>query len=429
MSKLHVGIAHCNVTPPPGTPLFGYPVERNGFDVDDDLAATALVLQQGERISALVSIDWCVIDEDEIANIRQAIAAATGIAGQHLTISATHTHSAPMTASLWGWGEANKPYLEESRPKIVEAVVKAREGLQPVRVGIGVGQTDININRREVTPDGSVILGFNEWGARDNDLTVVRFEGESRPVAQIVHMGAHPTSRGCDPAVSRDWPGVMADRLETVTGTPVLFINGAFGDVAPRTIIGGATGDGAPAAREVGLQAAGDAIRIWRGIKEFREVDLELLTADIELPLAPLPPRDEVEQQVEKFKGKENESGAPGCECNYWNAVQAEYQGTPQATRVFSQTLTRLGPLVFVPFAGEIFAEIALRLKKASPYPHTLCAGTTNGSHGYYVTRESRGRGGYEVWVARGFGAYLLADNIDDVLVQENLALLERLKG
>ena len=36
-------------------------------------------------------------------------------------------------------------------------------------------------------------------------------------------------------------------------------------------------------------------------------------------------------------------------------------------------------------------------------------------------------RGGYEVWVARAFGTYLLADNIDDVLVEENLRLLRDL--
>jgi neutral ceramidase len=429
MSELQVGIARSIVTPPPGTLLFGYPVERKGYDVDDDLNATALVLKQANLVTAVISIDWCVIDEDEIALIREAIHKATGITPHNITICATHTHSAPMTASLWGWGDANREYLAESRPKIVEAVVNAQAALQTVRVGIGVESTDVSINRREVEPNGGVILGFNEWGPRDRDLTVVRFEGESGPVAQIVHLGAHPTSRGSDPAVSRDWPGFMIDRLETITKAPVLFINGAFGDVAPRTTIGGATGDGANAAREVGLRAAGDAIRAWRDIKEFRQVDLQLLTTDLELPLASLPPLDEVNEQVERYKGKENAPAAEGCECNYWNAVRREHEGTPRTVRIFTQTVTSIGPLVIVPFAGEIFAEIALRLKKASPYPFTLCAGTTNGSHGYYVTRESRGRGGYEVWVARGFGAYLLADNIDDELVQKNLELITQLEA
>ena len=43
------------------------------------------------------------------------------------------------------------------------------------------------------------------------------------------------------------------------------------------------------------------------------------------------------------------------------------------------------------------------------------------------MTRESLHRGGYEVWVARAFGAYILVENIDDVLVEENLKLLRDL--
>lgn len=92
------------------------------------------------------------------------------------------------------------------------------------------------------------------------------------------------------------------------------------------------------------------------------------------------------------------------------------------------QTITRLGPVAIVPFPGEPFAEIVLRLRVASPFAHTLCASTTNGSFGYFVTRESLHRGGYEVWVARAFGAYILAENIDDVLVETNLHLLRELQ-
>ncbi len=33
---------------------------------------------------------------------------------------------------------------------------------------------------------------------------------------------------------------------------------------------------------------------------------------------------------------------------------------------------------------------------------------------------------GYEVWVARAYGAYLPADNVDDILVQENVKCLQQ---
>lgn len=427
MSGFEVGFARRDITPPLGTPLFGYPSERISNAIGDALCATTLVMRDGEQCSALISLDLCVIDEDEVEALRNAIDARVAIVPANITICATHTHSGPMTINAWGWAKKNHEYWSAIRSLIVSSVEEAYGALQPARLGIGVTTTDIGINRREIRPDGETRLGFNEWGPCDTELTVLRFEGSSGTIAQIVHLAAHPTARGHDMAISRDWPGVMSDRLEVLTSAPVLFINGACGDVAPHTTIGGAIGDGAIAAEEVGLRAAGDAIRAWRSIKEFHKVDLQTLTATMELPFAPLPLPEEVQKQVRTYQGQEHAMGRPGCECNYWNAVQAEYSGTPRTSRQWLQTLTRIGPVVLVPFGGEVFSEIALRLKKASPFTNTLCAGNTNGSHGYYVTREARGRGGYEVWVAKAFSPYLFAENIDDVLVTENLKLLQQL--
>ena len=135
----------------------------------------------------------------------------------------------------------------------------------------------------------------------------------------------------------------------------------------------------------------------------------------------------EAAKKLESYAGHEHSKGPNGAEWNYWNAVVKAHDAPLQSRREWRQTLTCLGPLAFVPFAGEVFSEIALRLKKESPFAHTLCLGTSNGSHGYYVTREAHARGGYEPWVAKAFGAAIFAENIDDVLVRENLRLLGRL--
>jgi hypothetical protein len=217
------------------------------------------------------------------------------------------------------------------------------------------------------------------------------------------------------------------DRLELVTGAPVLFINGCFGDVAPRTTVGGMIGDGPPAARDVGLRVAGDAIGVWHGIKELRDETVRTYSANFEMPYMVLEPLETAERELEALGDCRNAYGKPGADWSYWNAVREAHGSGPRTGRTFAQTITAVGPIAIVPFAGEVFSDIGLRLRKASPFAHTLVAGTTNGSHGYYVTREARGRGGYEVWVARAYGAYLLAENIDDVLVRENVKLLREL--
>lgn len=426
-SILQAGIARREITPALGTPLFGYPSERIGNEVADALNATVLFLQSGECRACLISLDLCLIDESDVAALRHAIAQSCDVEAENITLIATHTHSGPTTVECWGWGDKNDEYWTKARGRIVEAVVEAQGALAPVRVGLGVTSTETGVNRREVNIEGNVGLGFYEWGARDDKLTVLRFETENGPLASLVHLSAHPTSRGGEPSISRDWPGVMMDRVETITGAPVLFINGSFGDVAPRTNKGGTVGDGAIAATEVGLRAASDALLAWRGIKEFRSLDLQTFTSTLALPHAPLPGLAEARQQAAEFADGETLRGARHAEWRYWNAVLQAHDSPPESSRDWQQTLTRIGPIVLVPFAGEIFSEIALRLQKASPFAYTLCAGTSNGSHGYYVTREARARGGYEPWVAKAYGAYILADNIDDVLVQENLKLLQEM--
>lgn len=443
--SLRAGVARRDITPKLGTPLFGYPNNRRAESVDDGLNATALFLQSDGCDACIVSLDWCIIDETEVAKLRAEISKQTNLAPENITFHATHTHSGPMTVSCAGWGQVNSAYLDWARPRIIEAVVEAGSTPVPVRVGMGNIETDIGINRRGVGLDGNVSLGDLPWGPCDKTMTVLRFEqagstpdgnnfvaekSEGKPpttIATIIHVSAHPTSRGDDPAISRDWPGVMMDRVEQLTCAPVVFLNGSFGDVAPYTTIGGVTGDAAKAAREVGLRAAFHAMRVWREIKEFRTLDLQTHNAILPLPLGELPSREEAEKQFAQYAGKKSAPGADGAEWHYWNAVLQALDAPHQTARDWAQTITRLGPIVFVPFAGEIFTEIALRLKHASPFTHTLCLGTSNGAHGYYVTREARARGGYEVWVAKAYNAYALADNLDDFLVQGNLKLLQGL--
>ncbi|MEO6906475.1 MAG: hypothetical protein ABI210_01165 [Abditibacteriaceae bacterium] len=72
---LSAGIARRIITPSPGTRLFGYPMERWGNHVADDLNATALELQSNSIIAVFVSLDIAVIDGTETAKIREEASA------------------------------------------------------------------------------------------------------------------------------------------------------------------------------------------------------------------------------------------------------------------------------------------------------------------------------------------------------------------
>lgn len=301
--------------------------------------------------------------------------------------------------------------------------------LTPVTVGVGTVRSEVGINRRAVQPNGSVVLGQNPTGPVDATLTVARFEGARGPVGCVAHYGAHPTVLAAESrVVSRDWPGMMVDALEHYSGAPALLLNGALGDVAPRTSSGWATGDGTEFSLwEAGGRAIHDAVRAWRAAREFEPVALRTATGVVALPYRPLPGRVVARRELAAAAAQRNEPGAGMCRYRHWAAVLAAAGQRAPAACGYRATVWAVGPVAFAPMPGEPFAEIGLWLRAASPFAHTLPVSLANGYAGYFCTREAVARGGYEAWVGQAIGPRLLAENVDDAVVGQYARLLEML--
>ncbi len=426
--QLFGGFARTDITPELGMLLMGYPdPDRKAESVRDPLQANALVLKQGETTAVLISLTICILEDADVEAIRRGIQEQTGIDAESIVVSTIQTHSAPCTMTCWGWCDKDEAYVDLVVSQSIKAAVKASQNLKKIQVGFGKTESDVGVNRRVILPDHSVALGYNRWGIYDPEMTVVCFQSADGPLATLIHYGAHPTVLSSKSRViSRDWPGVMIDRVEDLTGAPVLFVNGAVGDIAPRSNFLGAVGDGEVALQEVGTRAGMDAMRAFRAIKEFRNVELGITTGAYQLPYRSLPPEEEASRNLAEAEPHRNEYGKGMCEYKYWQAVVSAQQTSPVSGKNYLQVILRLGPVAIVPIPGEPFAETVLRLRDLSPAQYTLCASTSCGSNGCFVTRESLDRGGYEVWVARAMGAYILAENIDDVLVEENMKLLTK---
>ena len=72
----------------------------------------------------------------------------------------------------------------------------------------------------------------------DEEVLVVEFRDDrDRPRALVTNYAAHPTILGGrNMRISSDWPGAFQRSLEKrVPGAVSFFLNGAVGDLAPRT--------------------------------------------------------------------------------------------------------------------------------------------------------------------------------------------------
>jgi hypothetical protein len=135
---LRAGAAAVDVTP------VKWPVVVNGGFLraqanaaSDPLHARCLVLDDGSTAIALCVVDTCVLPHELVNETRAKITAATGIAGDHVMISATHTHSAPSLMAVLG-AEADPTYPPFLVDKLVESVARAKANLAPARYGFAV---------------------------------------------------------------------------------------------------------------------------------------------------------------------------------------------------------------------------------------------------------------------------------------------------
>jgi neutral ceramidase len=395
------------------------------------LTVAALALKYGDITAMIVSATIATFDNDKSWVIRKLISENTGVPADNIILCATHTHSAPETSSIPGWSEINLAYYTGIlEPAIIKTAVQSLQSLKPVRMGIGSTRSDVGVNRRQLNKDGTISLGQNPWGPYDPCLTVVRFIAEDGPVANLIHYSAHATAAGYSREITRDWPGLMADRLEQQAGGITIFLNGAIGDTGPR-LSNGQTTANMELMRELGCKAAMDAVCAYRTIKEYRSVEMDLITDKIRFPYAPLPPLELAQKALEQYPEPDKLTGMRKAEYVHWRNIIGEYAGgKEQETHFqFRQTILRLGPLVIIPFPNEMFVEISLRLRSYSPYQYTLCLSNANGSYAYFPSQDQICRGGYEIEAVKLCNTYILADDADQAAIDENLRLLDSLKA
>ena len=426
------GAAKEDITPPVGTLLYGYVPDSVSTSVHDGLEAGAVAFRQGDRSAMIISLTVGDLNTELSHELRKLAGAETGIDGRDIIIAATHTHSAPNVSGMEGWGDIDREYVDGILiPAVKKAARAAAMNLKPAEIAESVVRSQVGINRRQQLQDGTVILGQNPWGCYDPYMTVIsiRSIGDKKGIVNIVHYGCHGTAAGNNREISRDWSGIMTDRLQKETGTLTIYVNGAVGDVGPRLSNGGTTGD-ISHVEELGGIAASDAVRAYRNLGIYRPGELKVAEGIVRVPRKPLLPRGEVAARLASIAEPEKLINISRLEYAYYKAVSDAYDnGESDYERFFQlpQTVFSIGGIAFVPFPFEIFSEISLRLRAYSPVKYTLSLSNANGYEAYLPTQSELVRGGYEVGCFRFNGPHPFCDNADQVLIDENLKLLKSL--
>jgi hypothetical protein len=413
-----MGSAEVEITPPVGYRMSGYFYERLSTGVHDPLHARALVFQQGVERGAMVICELIGVPIGATQPARIQAAERTGIPIENILIAATHTHTGPdyfgarfdylkeqAIAEHGTDPHEETSYLETLTKALVTAIVQADARRVPVSVRAGVTiQEGLAFNRRFHMADGSVRFNPGKQnpdivrpaGPTDPSVPIIWFqpqEDETRPVL-LTSFALHLDTVG-GTEYATDYPHYLKQTLqENHENLLPVFAIGTAGDINHIDVSTKTPQKGHEEAKRIGEALGATVSAALETLPAVDQPSFAVRTESVTLPLQQYPD-DEVAYALAN-RAKIVDDGVPFLErVRLYKIVDLESRDDDSIT-VDVQAF-RLGPNVaVVGLPGEIFVDLGLAIKEASPFDTTLIIALANDYCGYVPTRKAFEEGSYE---------------------------------
>lgn len=437
---LKAAMTRADITPPQGLELAGYPhYPRNNTGAHDPLYAACMYLNNGEQEVAMVTLDLLFFSKKHVQEVRRRAADACGIAGDHVMISCTHTHSGPWTSgrldieSLEAGKEQPHEYVESVIANIVAIIKQAKEEAFDAAFTYGTSlcgaESGVGGNRR--------LPG----GPHDPLVSVMAIRDKEEKVRGImVNYTLHPTfihewSNVC----TADYPCYLKLQLEELEpGAIVGFAQGTSGNQSSRYYRQGESYD---EAERVGRLLGKAAHKVLEKALWQDSITIAVATDTLEFELRNFGTEEELRAKVAadeknykelyakygnstnrdeyylwqnanlKLLGSEDQLGYVLMQKKGIRIELMEDEG-PAEVQAF-----RLGECCVIGIPGEAFVEYGLYLKGMAGFGTVIVNEVTNGClPGYMYTPESLVTGGYETdtsMLSEEFGMKLIQKALD----------------
>lgn len=415
-AELQAGVAVVDITPPKGYRMAGYFRERLNTGTHDPLQAKALVLRQGDEQAALVFCDLVGIARDVSEHARKLAAKKTGIPAAHIVIAATHSHTGPLymgalrqyfhdrAAADKGTDPREKiDYSAVLAERLAEAIAKAKKSARPVDLFAGMArQEGLSFNRRFHMKDGSVRFNPGKLnpnivrpaGPIDPDVGLLRLRRGGKDLALLTVFALHLDTVG-GTEYSADYPFYLERELRPVLGPEgvSLFAAGTCGDINHIDVSKKDPQKGQLEAARIG-RTLGETVRAaLPKLRPARAPRLAVRRAIVQAPLQKY--GAEAIAQAKKNMAKIGTRDLPFLKQVETYKIVA-LQMRPDVLPMEVQVLRLSEDAALVALPGEIFVDLGLAIKKASPFPTTLVVELCNDAPGYVPTVKAFQEGSYE---------------------------------
>ena len=442
--SLLAGAAELDITPPVGYRMAGYFNERFSTGVHDPLHTRAIVLQQGRERVALVFSDLVGVTLDLTSKARVLASKQTGIPVANIVICGTHSHTGPLyEGALRNYFHETAlekngadPHEAVDYPQFlveqwVRVIAAAQAALRPAQLSAGIArQEGLSFNRRFFMKDGKVRFNPGRQnpdidrpaGPIDPDVGIVlaRTAGASQPFAGITVFAVHSDTVG-GTLYSADYEYFLQQTLRRSFGPDFIsaFGIGTCGDLNHINVHEPETMKGFERAEHIGTTLGQTVLAAAPSLPEIAKPELEAATTTLQVPLQPVTP----EQVADARATVRRIGGTNVAFLDMVAAVRVLDLAThgpvwPMEVQVFR--LDADTAIVCLPC--EIFVELGLAIKQASPFKKTLVMEICNDRPSYVPTLKAFEEGSYEVTNAR------VKPGAGEMLVSAAVNLLRQLK-
>jgi neutral ceramidase len=417
--EMQAGVAVADITPPVGWRMSGYFYERLSTGVHDPLQAKAIVLCQGSRRAALVFCDLIGVPLELSRQARLRAEQQTGVPAPNILIAATHSHTGPLYFGALRQRFHDQAVAKEGRDpqetvdysaRLVESIAgvigDAQAACRPVKLQVGVAQQlGLSFNRRFHMKDGSVRFNPGKLnpdivrpaGPIDPDVGILLFcdQADNRPTASLTVFAMHLDTVG-GTLFSADYPYYLEQLLRGKLGEGFvsLFGLGTCGDINHIDVSHGRPQNGQQEAKRIGEALAATVAPKLAGLKEVKHPSLLVRHEIVHVPLQQFS-REEIAWAREAL-GNVGNPNLPFLEqVKAYKIVACQMRGG--AKLPLPVQVIRFSPQVaLVALPGEVFVELGLAIKRASPFETTLVVELAHDAPGYVPTRKAFAEGSYE---------------------------------
>lgn len=406
-----VGYGRAYITPEENLPLggFGTASTRIMNDVLDDIFVTTIAMtDENDYTLLLMCVDLQRIEDSLIEMLRMSVTNATGIPADQIIITCSHTHSIPDLT--WDAHEGIARYKQLLLERFAESAVAAIADSKPATMYTGsIDAEGLNFVKhyQHIDENGNVQYFGDNFGTSVidetthhvteayNSMHLLQFKREGGKDIVISNFRSHPTLTGGAAVLdlSSDFIGPMREAVEAQLDCHFAFIQGACGNINPRSRIASENFGTEKDHRDYGNRLAAVAIEginnnmqqkqtgVIQNKQTFYEAEVDH-SQDHLLQYATLV--SQMWANTGNATETNNYARLYGISSRYHaSAIRIKY-GMEDTQAIELSTFSIGDSVGFFSAPGELFDLVSVEMEEKSPFDMTLTVGFADGDWKYF---------------------------------------------